>query len=140
MKITSLWDGDERPMNDGKGVVRSLIGLDDGAANIDVHVNVINADAPPFPYHYHEHAENVYVVLDGTARAIVDGTVYELGPNQVAFIPPGVPHAAGSAGRGPVTLLEIYAPAGRDFHRLDMPTELSYAPGVEPPDPTRPPR
>lgn len=134
MKIISLSDGDERPMNDDKGVVRSLVGPADGAANIDLHVNVINAGARPYPYHYHEHAENIYIVLEGTARAIVDGTVYELGPHQVAFIPPGVPHAAGSSGDGPVTLLEIYAPAGRDFHRIEMPTELSYAPGVVPAD------
>lgn len=124
MKFTTLSSGEERPMNDGKGVVRSLVGPADGARNIDVHVNVIRKDAPAFPYHYHEHAENVYVVLEGTAEAIVDGVRHRLVKGDVAFIPPGVPHAAGSAGDGPVVLLEIYAPAGQDFHRLDMPDEV----------------
>lgn len=124
MKRTKLTEGATRPMNDNKGIVRSLVGPDDGAAAVDVHVNVINKEAGPYPYHYHEHAENVYVVLDGVAEAIVDGIIYRLEKDDVVFIPPGVPHAAGSAGEGPVTLLEIYAPAGKDFHRLDMPENL----------------
>ena len=127
MKLTKLSEGPTRPMNDDKGIVRQLIGPDDGARAIDVHVNVISKEAPAFPYHFHEHAENVYVVLEGTAEAIVDGVVYRLEKDDVAFIPPGVPHAAGSAGEGPVTLLEIYAPAGKDYHRLDMPTDLRRA-------------
>lgn len=127
VKLTSLTEGEERPMNDGKGFVRSLVGLQDGAKNVDVHINVIHAEAGPYPYHFHEYAENVYVVLDGTAAAIVDGVLHRLEKGDVAFIPPGVPHAAGSAGEGPVTLLEIYAPAGKDFHRLDMPEHVTVA-------------
>lgn len=136
VKLTSLSDGEERPMNDDKGVVRSLVGPEDGARNIDVHVNIIRAEARPFPYHFHQNAENVYVVLDGVAEAIVDGVRHRLHKGDVAFIPPGVPHAAGSAGAGPVTLLEIYAPAGRDFHRLEMPSHIVDADGMEESDAT----
>lgn len=121
VKITSLSTGTERPMNDDKGIVRALVGPEDGAHAVDVHVNIIRKEAGPAPYHYHERAENVYIVLEGTAEAIVDGVTYHLNPHDVAFIPPGVPHAAGSAGAGPVTLIEIYAPAGADYHVLDPP-------------------
>lgn len=127
MHITSLSTGPERPMNDGKGVARSLVGPHIGAHAVDVHLNIIKSEAGPAPYHYHEHAENVYIVLEGVAEAIVDGKTYRLGPHDVAFIPPGTPHAAGSAGLGPVTMLEIYAPAGTDFHLLVHPDDMQTA-------------
>ena len=68
------------------------------------------------PYHYHRHAENVYVVLEGVIHVVIDGRFHVLEKDDVAFIPPGVPHAAGSSGENTAVLLEIYAPAGRDFH------------------------
>jgi len=124
MKRTTLFAGPSTRMNDDKGDTFPLVSLADGARNVDVHVNVVNGDAPAFPYHYHETAENVFVVLDGVATLIVDGVRYLLSKDDVALIPPGVPHAVGGGGGGPVTLLEIYAPAGPDFHRLPMPATI----------------
>ncbi len=120
-KLTNLADGEPRPMNDDKGFVRSLIGPADGASMVDVHVNRLHPGIPPAPYHVHTNAENVYIVLEGEAEAIVDGTRYRLRKGDVVFIPPGVPHAAGSTDDGPVTLLEIYAPVGADYLRVDPP-------------------
>jgi quercetin dioxygenase-like cupin family protein len=37
----------------------------------------------------------------------------------VAFITPGVRHAAGNAGDTVARVIEIYAPAGQDFHIVD---------------------
>lgn len=124
MKMTTLFAGPTARMNDDKGDTYPLVGLADGARNVDVHVNVVNGDAPAFPYHYHETAENVFVVLDGVATLIVEGVRHHLRKDDVALIPPGVPHAVGGGGEGPVTLLEIYAPAGPDFHRLQMPDDI----------------
>jgi len=103
-------------MKRDKGIAYDLVGLADGAENVDVHVNVLRADTPVAPYHFHAEAENVYIVLEGEADAIVDGERLRLKAMDVVFIPPGVPHAVGGAGVGPVTLIEIYAPAGQDFH------------------------
>lgn len=124
MKLTSLFAATPTRMNDDKGDAYPLVGPEDGASNVDVHVNVIASEAPAFPYHFHEHAENVYVVLDGVAALIIDGVRYRVGKDEVVFIPPGVPHAAGGAGEGDVTLLELYAPAGPDFHRLPLPDNI----------------
>ena len=99
-----------------RGITKHLVGPDVGASNVDVHINVINADSGLGPYHYHEKAENVYIVLEGRAQVVVEGESHYLEKDDIAFIPPGVRHAAGSAGEGPVTVIEIYAPAGRDFH------------------------
>ena len=41
------------------------------------------------------------------------------GPGEVAFIPPGVRHQAGNCGDTVARVLEIYAPAGEDFHIVD---------------------
>jgi glyoxylate utilization-related uncharacterized protein len=64
-------------------------------------------------------AENIYVVLEGTVEAIVQGKKFRLGPGEVAFIPPGVRHQAGNCGDTVARVLEIYAPAGEDFHIVD---------------------
>jgi mannose-6-phosphate isomerase-like protein (cupin superfamily) len=123
-KVTTIADAVETVMRYERGVTKHLVGPRDGAEKVDAHINVINQDSGIGPYHYHEHAENVYIVLDGIAEAIVDGKRYFLRKDDVAFIPPKVPHAAGSAGFGPVTVIEIYAPAGRDFHIVDDPEEV----------------
>jgi len=90
-----------------------------GAGNIDFHINVINVDSGPGPYHYHEKSENVYLVLEGTIWAVIDGQKYVLEKDDVAFIPPGVRHCAGNGGDVPARVVEIYAPPGPDFHIVE---------------------
>lgn len=123
--ISTIAEATETVMRFERGVTKHLVGPLVGAANVDVHINVINADSGMGPYHLHERAENVYIVLDGTAEVIVDGERHLLRKDDVAFIPPGVPHAAGSDGSGPVTVIEIYAPAGKDFHILPDPEHVT---------------
>lgn len=117
-KIFWPLDAPAQEMRYRRGTTYMLVGQDDGVSNVDLHMNVINADSGLGPYHYHESAENIYFVLSGRARVIVDGVEHFVEAGQVAYIPNGVPHAAGSDGTGPVTVLEIYAPAGKDFHIL----------------------
>ncbi len=126
-KIMDIDAAPTRTMRFERGTQLRLVGPEDGAVNLDVHINIINVDSGPGPYHLHERAENVYIVLEGTAAAIVDGVRYRLRENQVAFIPPGVPHGAGSDGSGPVRVIEIYAPAGTDFHILPDPEGVTDA-------------
>lgn len=126
-RIIDIADAATRPLRADRGTQLRLVGPEDGAANLDVHINVINADSGPGPYHVHEHAENVYIVLEGTVEAVVDGVRHRLGPDQVAFIPPGTPHSAGSDGSGPARVIEIYAPAGTDFHILPDPVDVRDA-------------
>lgn len=118
-RIGAIDSAEQTTMRFDRGITKHLAGLADGAEKVDVHINVINADSGVGPYHYHAVAENVYIVLEGAVEAIVDGVRHVLRAGDTAFIPPGVPHAAGSDGTGPATVIEIYAPAGRDFHIIE---------------------
>lgn len=116
-RFTSLANAPTRPMQLGRGTQQLLV-EGDGARNLDVHVNVIKVGSGPGPYHYHEHCENVYVVLSGVVEVFVEGERRLLREGDVAFVPPGVRHAAGNGGSEvEARVLEIYSPPrGSDFH------------------------
>jgi len=90
-----------------------------GNRNVDLHINEIKVDAGPGPTHYHERSENIYIVLEGMFEVRVEGQAYLFGPNEVAYIPPGVRHSAGNAGTTVARVIEIYAPPGPDFHIVE---------------------
>jgi mannose-6-phosphate isomerase-like protein (cupin superfamily) len=90
-----------------------------GARNVDVHLNVLEPGTGLGNYHYHQRSDNIYIILSGRARMIVEGEEYFVEPNQVVFIPPGVRHATANAGDTPLRLIEIYAPPGPDFHVVE---------------------
>jgi mannose-6-phosphate isomerase-like protein (cupin superfamily) len=117
----NLKDARTRPMRWDRGTQLRLFGEETGAQNVDVHINILNVDSGPGPYHYHERAENVYIVLEGTIEAVVEGKRFYLTKDDVAFIPPGLRHYAGNGGTVPAKAIEIYAPAGADFHIVDDP-------------------
>jgi mannose-6-phosphate isomerase-like protein (cupin superfamily) len=117
--VFNLADAPTRRMRWDRGTQIRLFGEETGARNIDVHINVIDVDSGPGPYHFHEHAENVYIVLEGEIEAIVEGERHVLKKDDVAFIPPGLRHSAGNAGATPARAIEIYAPVGVDFHIVD---------------------
>ena len=119
VKVMRIEDAPVRVMRWDRGKALRLVDEADGAKNVDVHINLINVDSGPGPTHYHAKAENIYVVLEGNVEAIVEGKKYRLGPGEVAFIPPGVRHQAGNCGDNVARVLEIYAPAGEDFHIVD---------------------
>lgn len=122
--VFNLKDAPTRPMRGDRGIQLRLFGEETGARNVDVHINVLNIDSRTGPYHYHERAENIYIVLEGTFEVVVEGTRYYLNKDDVAFIPPGLRHYAANAGDVPAKVLEIYAPAGADFHIVDDPTVI----------------
>lgn len=116
VRLTSIAEAEQTTMRLERGVTKHLVGPAHGARLVDLHINILNRDSGMGPYHYHQHAENVYLVLEGVVHVVIDGEFHVLEKDDVAFIPPGVPHAAGSSGEDTAVLLEIYAPAGKDFH------------------------
>lgn len=108
-----------RPMRFDRGTQVRLVNPDVGAEKVDVHINELNVDSGPGPYHYHARVENVYIVLDGTVQVVIEGKRHLLKKDDVVFIPPGVKHAAGNGGTTPARVIEIYAPAGDDFHVVE---------------------
>jgi len=87
-----------------------------GAGNVDIHVNHLEPESGAGPRHYHRHAENVYIMLSGAIDVEIEGEVTTLEKHDVLFIPPRVVHATSNPGPEPATFIEVYAPAGRDFH------------------------
>jgi len=59
-----------------RGQKLPLVGPDDGARNVDVHINVLNVDSGEGPTHYHAHSENIYIVLEGMVEVTIEGEKY----------------------------------------------------------------
>lgn len=59
----------------------------------------------------HEEAEQVYVVVNGTATLSAAGSTEELEPGDLALIPPATDHRIASEGRDAVALVSVQAPA-----------------------------
>jgi mannose-6-phosphate isomerase-like protein (cupin superfamily) len=104
-----------KDMRYGRGTVRALVGPDDGARQLDVHINTINPGTEPGPRHYHSANENAYFVLAGEGSITVGGDDYRVEAGDFLFIPPLVPHSVHNTGEGELRLIEIYAPATVDF-------------------------
>ena len=118
--FTSIGAAPRRPMKLGRGTGIKLVNEETGSPGLDLHLNVINDDSGPGEVHFHRRADNVYVVLEGVLEVVVEGERHLLEKDDVGFIPAGVVHTAGSAGgHGPTRVLEIYAPAGYDFHEVE---------------------
>lgn len=118
--FTKISEAPVKAMRWERGRTIRLVDLElAGSRNIDLHINEIKVDSGRGPTHYHEQSENIYIVLEGTVAVEIEGTRYTFGPNDVAFIPPGVRHWAGNGGDTVARVIEIYAPPGPDFHIVD---------------------
>ncbi len=127
--FTSIDAAPQSALAHGRGRILHLVDPSTGSHRLDVHVNLINDDSGPGEVHFHQHADNVYIVLEGVLEVVVEGERRLLRKDDVGFIPAGLVHTAGSAGgHGPTRIIEIYAPAGYDFHEVesfDNPVEVN---------------
>ena len=119
---TTLDGQANRPLELGRGNIRDLIGPPQGAKNVDVHINIIEPGTGRGEIHYHRKTENIYIVLEGCLEVCLEGGErHTLSVGEVGFIPPGVIHTAANADKkNPVRIIEIYAPAGTDFHEVEF--------------------
>ena len=89
---------------------RRLIGPETvGAKNIEVVLGLVGKGGGAQP-HLHPGIEQVVYVLEGRARAEVDGQVGEMGPGDTCYFPPDTPHTFTAVSDGPVKCLVIYTP------------------------------
>lgn len=114
-KIRKITACPTEPLRNDRGTTIQLVGEGIGAQKMDVHIIVLRPGGPSGPYHYHEHAENVYWVLEGKGRLIVEKEERIVEKDDIVFIPPGTRHSLSSFPDEELRLLEIYAPAGKDF-------------------------
>jgi len=75
----------------------------------------------------HDHPlEETYVILDGEVEATFDGTVYELGPGDIAWAGVGCVHEFRNIGTGRVRWLETQAPQPPPRHSYRFMRDWSY--------------
>ncbi|MBI76627.1 MAG: hypothetical protein CMM53_02430 [Rhodospirillaceae bacterium] len=115
----------------GRGKVFGCVDPSVGSKNVDVHVNVIKPGASRGEIHYHKNAENVYIVMEGQLEVCIEGgRRHVLDVGEVGFIPPNLIHTATNARKDMTCkIIEIYAPAGEDFHEVE-----NWPNGDHPPD------
>lgn len=87
-----------------------LIGPDTvGANRVEVVLGVIEKGQGALP-HSHPGIEQVCYMLEGRARAEVDGQTRELGPGDCCFFPADMRHTFTVTSDTPVKVLVIYSP------------------------------
>jgi mannose-6-phosphate isomerase-like protein (cupin superfamily) len=94
------------------GQIRPLIEEADGAAAEVHHVEIQDARL-----HYHEKTDEVYCVIRGHGRMVLDDEEIELHEGVVVYVPRGVKHKA----IGRLTILTVCIPRGvlHDVHELE---------------------
>ena len=99
-----------QPANHTGTVNRRLIGRDNvGAKNVEVVLGVIEKGSGALP-HSHAGIEQVCYVLEGRARAQIDGQICELGTGDACYFPPDREHVFTAVSDEPVKVLVIYSP------------------------------
>jgi mannose-6-phosphate isomerase-like protein (cupin superfamily) len=115
LKIFDLNTAATEPMDNGRGETIRMINTKLGTEKIDVHLNRLVPGGPRGRLHRHSQSDNVYIVRRGEGVLTADGKTYTIRADQVVFIPAGMPHSLSNLSDDVFEILEIYAPAGRQF-------------------------
>ncbi len=102
------------PWTETCGQIRPLIEESDGAAAEVHHLEITDAKL-----HYHERTDEIYHIIDGHGRMLLDDEEVDLKPGLVIYVPRGVKHRAW----GNLKVLVICIPAGvlKDVHEIGEP-------------------
>lgn len=103
------------PMENGRGETVRLINTGLGTEKIDLHLNRLTPGGQHGRLHRHSQSDNVYIVRRGEGTLTADGKSYTIRPDQIVFIPAGMPHSLSNLSGEVLEIFEIYAPAGRQF-------------------------
>ena len=80
-----------------------------GAKEVNMIMPVSPPDVPPRRgSHYHRKRESIFFILQGKAKAIIEGKEYDIEPNTVIYIPPGEKHAFRNTGNTELRMLECF--------------------------------
>lgn len=63
VKVMRIEDAPVKIMRWNRGKTLRLVDEEDGAKNVDVHINLFNIDSGPGPTDYHAGAENIYIFI-----------------------------------------------------------------------------
>jgi mannose-6-phosphate isomerase-like protein (cupin superfamily) len=98
----------------GRGTTYRLVNETMGADRMGVMIIELEPNMQSPGVHYHEHREATYIVVEGSATLLLNGTEHELTPNTVVFIPPGDHHGIIRTGNEGFKMVEVYAPLDPD--------------------------
>jgi mannose-6-phosphate isomerase-like protein (cupin superfamily) len=115
LKIFNLNTCPAAPMENGRGETIRMINTGIGTEKIDVHLNRLVPGGPRGRIHRHSQSDNVYIVRRGEGTLTADGASYTIRVDQVVFIPAGMSHSLSNLADEVLEIIEIYAPAGRQF-------------------------
>ncbi len=102
----------------GMGTTYRLVNEDIGAERTGVMLVELEPGIKSTGIHYHKNRESVYIVLQGNATLMLNGTEYRLKPKTVVFLSPGDKHGITSTGRRLFRMIEVYSPLEPD--RVDV--------------------
>ena len=97
-------------------------------------MGLVEYTAPPGfpgpPPHLHEHTWDAYYVLDGRLSVRLGDDVLDLGPGDVAVVPPGTVHGFSNAFDAPTRFLDIHAPGGFEGYFRELAAAGTRDPAV----------
>lgn len=109
-----------KELRGGRGTSRQLMHPDtSGIPAVDLHINDLNPGSGPGPRHYHETTLNIYLVLEGSIRVTLPDGPVVLEEGELLSISPGVVHETSNPTSASTRFIEIYLPAGDDFHIVE---------------------
>src|SRR5882672_4497020 len=115
LKIFDLQECVPVPMEHGRGETIRLVNTGTGTERIDVHLNRLVPGGQRGRLHRHSQSDNVYIVRRGEGVLTAGDETHTIRPDQVIYIPAGMAHSLSNLSDDVLEILEIYAPAGRQF-------------------------
>ncbi len=100
---------------DPGGTITLLADAVDTGGALSVHRSTFRAGAAGAPPHTHTRASELFLVLDGVLRVLVDQDVRLLEAGDLLVVPPGVAHAFEAAPGRSAEVLFVLAPARERF-------------------------
>jgi quercetin dioxygenase-like cupin family protein len=100
---------------DPGGTITLLADAADTGGVLSVHRSTFRAGAAGAPPHTHTRASELFLVLDGVLRVLVDQEVRLLAAGDLLVVPPGVAHAFEAAPGRSAEVLFVLAPARERF-------------------------
>ena len=105
----------------GKSSLRFLLDASHGGAYSVIELRLAPGFAGPPMLHHHTHEEASFVVLEGRLEITTGERSRQLGPGDLAHLPPGIDFVWKNASLElPARCLCIYAPAGFEQMMLDI--------------------
>ncbi len=100
---------------------------------LGLNIHILNANQPACLYHHESQAE-AFLVLEGTARLIVEGEERPLVQHDLFYCPPGTAHVLVGGPDGPCQILMMGARTGQaSIHYPVEPAAAKYGASVETP-------